>query len=193
MIGGDAAAGADEQHLGGQWVGQGELTLDLPQAHDLAGPNPVDQIGRHDAAVDPLRRHADQAVLGSGLRGQRIGPPVEAAVDDQAQAHVLARLVTRPFVAWTDQHTRRLRTTRLDSFDLAAQFSGRPQRVEHLQVIIGAQRFEQETHRPQEELAPAGNGWPGTAFCHTRDPFARMPAGVSRTTLTHRCYLAPRR
>jgi len=109
----------------------------LAEPDQIPGLDLLHQIRRHNTAVDPLGRHADQPVLGRRIRRQRIRAPVVDAVDDHAESNVLTGLVAWPFVAGPDQDAGRFRTLRLDSFDLSAQLPGGPERIDHLQVVVG--------------------------------------------------------
>ena len=124
------------------------------------------QVWRHDAAVHPLGRHTDQAIVGRRIRRQRIRAPVVDPVDDHAEPHVLTGLVAGPFVAGPDQHAGRFRALRLDALDLSAQLLGGPERIDHLEVVVGLQRAEQSAHRAQEHPPPPWDVGLSAAFSH---------------------------
>ncbi len=166
MIGRDAAAGADEQHLVRQRFGQREHSLDLAEPHYLSGLYLLHEVGRHHAAVHLLGRHADQSVLRGRVRCQRIRAPVVDAVDDHAEPNVLTRLVTRPFVPRFDQDAGGFRTLRLDAVNLPAQLLRGPERVDHLEVVVRLQRTEQSPHSAQKQSTTPWDVGMRAAFCH---------------------------
>ena len=90
------------------------------------------------------------------------------AVDDHADAQVLARLVAIPVRAGLDHDRDRVLGLALDPLDPAAQLLRRPQRVDQLEVVVGQQRREERAHGAQR-LAPA-RGDLGTCsyLCHGR-------------------------
>ncbi len=73
-------------------------------------------------------------------------------VDDDADPQVLARPVASPLIAGADQDGRGLGRLRLDPLDPPAQFAGREQRVDQLQVVVGKQRAEQRADGAQGTL-----------------------------------------
>src|SRR3954447_10200556 len=116
----DPAARADEQQLVRQRVGQGEGALDAAEAHDRPRGGVADQVRGDLALLDELGRDADQAVRPAGVGGQRVGAPVVHAVDDEADAQVLARLVPGPLPAGLDEDRDRVGGLALDALDAAA-------------------------------------------------------------------------
>ena len=96
----DPAAGADEEQLRRQRVGQHERPLDAAEADDRRpAARALHEVGRDLALLDELRGDPDAAVGAAGVGGQRVGAPVVDAVDDHADAQVLAGLVARPLPA----------------------------------------------------------------------------------------------
>src|SRR5579862_6269364 len=53
---GDAAAGADEEHLLRERVGENEVALDAAEGNDRTRATVADQVRRDDAALDELQR-----------------------------------------------------------------------------------------------------------------------------------------
>src|SRR4051794_11880435 len=102
----DAAARADEEQLLRDRVGEHELALDPAERDDAARPAAAHEVGRDGALVDVLDRDGDEAVGAAGVRGERVGPPVAAAVDVEPDAQVLAGPVALPLVAWPDRDRR---------------------------------------------------------------------------------------
>nr|WP_286690346.1 hypothetical protein [Aeromicrobium sp. REDSEA-S38_B2] len=138
---GDAAAADDEEHLRRRRVGQHEVALRRLQPDDRARREPVDQVLGQEALGHRLHGDRDGALRAHGRRRQRVGPPVEPAVDLHADADVLAGLeVERPAPAGLDDERRRAVGDLLDPLDAAAQLARGPQRVDELEVVVGVQR-----------------------------------------------------
>ena len=108
-----------------------------------------------DAAVGPAR-----------VGGQRVGAPVVEAVDDEADAQVLARLVALPLPAGLDDDGRRRRRSRARCARSGRAAPRGPQRVDQLEVVVGQQRREERAHRAQHAQAPARDLRPGAALSH---------------------------
>ena len=75
------------------------------------------------------------------------------AVDDDADAQVLAGLVALPLPARLDHDRRRVVGLALDALDAAAQLLRGPQRVDQLEVVVGQQRREQGPQRAAASAA----------------------------------------
>src|SRR5690606_31426694 len=162
----DPAARADEQHLRGQRVGQGEHALDLTEPDDVAGLEFADQVRRDHTVLDERGCEADEPVDRIGIGGERVRPPVEDPVDDHPEPPVLARLVTAPLVGRADEHRCGVAALGDDPFHTAAQFAGRPERVDHFEIVVGPQRCEQVPHRSQQPSPNWVHVWASAAFRH---------------------------
>ncbi len=144
---GDARARGEEQHRGRRRVGHDEVALRCGQPHDRAGCHAADQVGRQEALRHGLHGDGDGAcaalvpTAAQRGRGQRIGPPAPAAVDQQADTDVLAGLVVeREAPARLDDQRRRVLGLAAHLDDPATQFTCRPQRVRELEVVVRQQR-----------------------------------------------------
>jgi len=102
----------------------------------------------------------------AGVGGQRVRPPVVDAVDRHADAQVLPGLVAFPLPARLDEDRRGLGGLGLDALDPAAELLCRPERVDQLEVVVGEQRREERSQRPQQPHAPERNLGLGAALSH---------------------------
>ena len=75
-----------------------------------------------------------------GVGGERVGAPVAAAAGVDPDAQVLAGLVAHPVVARADDHGGGVGRLAADLLDAPAQLARGPQRVDHLEVVVGQQR-----------------------------------------------------
>ena len=102
------------------------------------------------------------------------------AVDDEADAQVLAGLVARPLPAGLDEDRHRVVGLALDALDAPAQLLRRPQRVDQLEVVVGQQRREQRAQR----AAARGAAAPGPAGRAPRSAIGGHDSPL-RTTVNH--------
>ncbi|KMO77187.1 hypothetical protein MCHUDSM44219_03417 [Mycolicibacterium chubuense] len=155
----DAASRRDEQQLFRWRIRQRELPLGGGQPDDRSRFDAADQMRGQESFGGRLDGDRDLALGLLGDRGERIRPPVPAAVDPQADADVLAGLVVpREAPARTDDHRRRVLGLRPDVDDLTAQFPRRPQRVEQRQVVVGQQGRRRAGSEPADHVDPAPGG-----------------------------------
>src|SRR4051794_14771702 len=155
--GGDPAARGDEEELLRDLVGEREAALHSAQAQDRAGLELLVEVGRDGAVLHELRRDGDHPVLAVGIRGQRVGAPVQAAVDDHADAEVLPGLVALPLEAGLDRDRDRVLGLVLDPLYAPAQLASRPQRVYELEVVVRKQGREERARRVERAPLPRRN------------------------------------
>ena len=162
---GDPAAGADEERLLGERVGQAEGPLDLAEVDhrvlaDLAG-----EVRRHLALLDALDGDRDEVPRVVGVGGDRVGAPVADAVDLGADPQVLAGLVAGPRGARLDRRRwsrRRSRADRLD--DPPAQLARRPERVQQLDVVVGQRAASSAPRAARRKLRRSGETFGSAPF-----------------------------
>ena len=86
-------------------------------------------------------------------RRQRVGPPVPATIDTQTDSNVLpGSVIAGEAPARFDRHAGRVLGFLPNRHDLAAQFPGRPQRVEQFQIVIGQQRCSRPRHQTAQHV-----------------------------------------
>ena len=108
----------------------------------VPGATPPTRWRRQEALGHRLDRDGDGACSPvTGRRRQRVRPPPPAAVDQHADADVLAGLVVEvKSPPRLDHQRRRVDGLAADLDHAAAQFARRPQRIGQLQVVVGQQR-----------------------------------------------------
>ena len=162
----DAAAGADVEQLVRHRIGQGEDALDLAESDDVARLDLLHEEGRHGALRDELGADRDEAVVAVRIRGERVGAPVIATVDQHAEAQVLAGLVTAPLVPGLDEHRDGVGSFTFDVVDLPAELPRGPQRIDHLEVVVRPQRVRQMFERLEHSSPEDRHLGACTAFSH---------------------------
>ncbi len=145
----DPASGRDEEDALGPRLGEHELALDVGERDDRPGLELAVDVGRDLAFLDQLRGDREEPVRASRVGGDRVRAPVADAVDIEADAQVLAGFVPRPGVSRADEDGRRVTGLGHELLDAAAQLTGRPQRVDHLEVVVGQKRRGEGADRPQ--------------------------------------------
>jgi hypothetical protein len=91
---------------------------------------------------------------------------VAAALDVEADAQVLAGVVPLPLVARLDQHRRRVGRLVIDALDPPAQLARRPQRVDHLEVVVWQQGRRQCTDDVEDPPLDARDLRACSLLCH---------------------------
>ena len=109
--------------LSGSGSGSTNVPSTPPSRTIVPGLARVHEVGRDLARVDQLRGDADAAVGAAGVGGERVGAPVVDAVDDHADAQVLAGLVAHPLPARADHDGDRVGGLALDALDAPAQLA----------------------------------------------------------------------
>src|SRR3954471_11008272 len=129
-----------EEDLLRRWVRQNEVALGCRESDDGARGEPADQVLGQEAFGHRFDGDADGGVVFGRDRGERVGPPVPAAVDLYADADVLAGLVLRrPTPARLDDQRRCMFGLGDAVDDDAAELAGAPQGVEQVQIVVGQQ------------------------------------------------------
>ena len=136
----DAAAGADEEETRRQGIRQPKQALHPTEVDGRPRLDAAGEVGRHPALGHVLDGDRDQAVGMVGVGRQRVGAPVPAAVDRDADPQVLTGLVAGPLVRGADHDRRGLGRLGTDLLDRPLQLAGRPERVHQRQVVVGEQR-----------------------------------------------------
>ena len=187
----DAAAGADEQRLLRQRVGQAELALDLAEEDHRARLDLAREERRHQPFLDVLDRDRDEPLGMVGIRGQRVGAPVADAVELGADAQVLPGPVARPRERRAHDDGRRLVGLGLEPHDRPGQLARRPRGVQQPEVVVGDQRKRDRSgdlHRPSPEV---GNGGCRRAFDHLAPTLSRSMSSpdfcLTIVAPRHRC------
>src|SRR3954447_18940076 len=130
-----------EEDLLGRRVRQNEVALGCRESDYGPRGEPADQVLGQEAFGHRFDRDADGGVVFGRDRGERVGPPVPAAVDLYADADVLARLVLPgPTPTRLDDQRGGMLGLRDAVDDDAAELAGAPQRVEQVQIVVGQQR-----------------------------------------------------
>ena len=140
--------------------------LDVAQRDDRSRARFANQEGRHLARVDLLGCDADQPVLAVGVRGQRVRTPVPHAVDVDADSDELAWFVSGPAIPGLDQDRGGIVGLVADLLDPPPQLPGRPQRVDHLQVVVWQQRRAQGAQDAQRPTLDRMNVRRSSLFRH---------------------------
>ena len=150
---GDAGAGGDEEQpvvVGGEH----ELAGRLLEVDERAGHGLVDEVVADQAVRHGLDRDRDAAV-GARAVGQRVGAPLADAVDVDADAEVLTRLVAGPVGAGADDDGGGVGGLGVDLLDPAAEVGAGAQRGEEVEEVGGHERRGGGLGQPRQARSAA--------------------------------------
>ena len=155
----------------GSGSGRHERALDVAEPHDRARlARGGRRTARRSARVHELDRDRDAAVRVVGVRGQRVGAPVMAAVDLDADPQVLAGEVARPGEPRPDDDRDASGVSCWMRSIAPAQLARRPQRVDQLDVVVRQERREQRAHGAQRAATGGGDLRGGAELGHAGGP-----------------------